>query len=179
VLRHGTIYGPDNFEVSFPDTIEQAVPLDAKRGEEYSWQRFLRQKAVVESLARKVHDDSLQAGMPVLASMAPCAADLERLKNEEHLMIRLQTQFLHKWANSFCCLSFIMIGVPVSILMRSADFLTSFFACFLPIVLIYQPLQKLPINLAECGVVSPYCVWIGNVLLGCTGAWLLRKVVRH
>jgi lipopolysaccharide export system permease protein len=179
VLRNGTIHGPNGFEGNFPDTIEQNLPLDAKRGEEFSWRRFARQKALVDSLARKVQDEKQQAGMPALASLAPIADDIERLKGEEHQMIRLQTQFLHKWANSFCCLSFILIGVPVSILLRSADFLTSFFACFLPIVLVYQPLQKLPINLAECGVVSPYCVWIGNVLLGGIGAWLLRKVVRH
>jgi len=184
VLRNGTVHGPNGFEGSFPDTIEQDLPLDIKRGEEFSWRRFLRQRELVESLARKVQDKQLASGVPALASLTPIAQelalkDLEQLKTEEHLMIRIHTQFLHKWANSFCCLSFILIGVPVSILLRSADFLTSFFACFLPIVLVYQPLQKLPINLAECGVVSPYCVWAGNILLGCIGAWLLRKVVRH
>jgi hypothetical protein len=29
------------------------------------------------------------------------------------------------------------------------------------------------------GVVPPYTVWIGNLVLGLVGIWLMRKIIRY
>jgi lipopolysaccharide export system permease protein len=84
-----------------------------------------------------------------------------------------------RWANGFSCLCFVLIGAPIAILLRSADFLTSFFLCFLPILGVYYPLLMVGINQAKLGVLPGSSVWTGNIILAICGAWLLRRVIRY
>jgi lipopolysaccharide export system permease protein len=72
-----------------------------------------------------------------------------------------------------------MIGIPVSMHVRSRDYLTSFFACFLPIVLLNHPLHNFCIKLAESGRAPPQLPWVGNIVLIGLGAWLLTRALRH
>ena len=51
-------------------------------------------------------------------------------------LFRLKTEPWRRWANGFSCLFFVTAGIPLSIRQRSGDFLTSFFLCFLPILLV-------------------------------------------
>ena len=62
---------------------------------------------------------------------------------------------------------------------RKGEFLTSFFLCFLPILIVYYPLLAYGIDGAKNGTVPPEAVWAGNLLLLAWGAWLLRNVVRY
>ena len=62
---------------------------------------------------------------------------------------------------------------------RNQDFLTSFFLCFLPILLVYYPLLVWGVDGAKHGELPAYSVWAGNMLLFIWGAYLLRKVVRY
>ena len=62
---------------------------------------------------------------------------------------------------------------------RNADFLSSFFACFLPILLLYYPLLMYGLNAAKNGSLPPMCAWMGNVLLAVLGSSMLRKVFRY
>ncbi len=86
---------------------------------------------------------------------------------------------MHKWASGFCCLCFVLIGAPLSNLLRAGNWLISFFVCFLPVVLVYQPLRNLPIALAEDGMFSPLIVWVPDLIFACVGIELVRRVVRH
>ena len=72
-----------------------------------------------------------------------------------------------------------LVGPPAAIVLRFDSWLANFFACFLPIILIYQPLHKLPIFLAESGLLPYYCVWGGNAVLAITALILLHRIVRH
>ena len=83
-----------------------------------------------------------------------------------------------RWANGFSCLCFVLVGAPMAIRMRNADFLTSFFLCFLPILVVYYPVFMLGISRVKAGVMPPPAVWMGNVLITLWGLWLLRRVVR-
>ena len=94
-------------------------------------------------------------------------------------MRECEAQWQHKWANGFCCFFFVLVGAPAAIVLRFDSWLANFFACFLPIILIYQPLHKLPIFLAESGLLPYYCVWGGNAVLAITALILLHRIVRH
>jgi len=84
-----------------------------------------------------------------------------------------------RWANGFSCLCFVLVGAPMAIRMRNADFLTSFFLCFLPILLVYYPVFMLGVSRVKSGSLPPPAVWMGNVLVALWGLWLLRSVIRR
>jgi lipopolysaccharide export system permease protein len=67
----------------------------------------------------------------------------------------------------------------MAIRMRNADFLTSFFLCFLPILLVYYPVFMLGVSRVKSGSLPPPAVWMGNVLVALWGLWLLRSVIRR
>jgi lipopolysaccharide export system permease protein len=67
----------------------------------------------------------------------------------------------------------------MAIRMRNADMLTSFFLCFLPILLVYYPLLMYGLDRAKAGEINPYVVWLANAILLLWGLWLLRRVLRY
>jgi lipopolysaccharide export system permease protein len=96
--------------------------------------------------------------------------------------LRLNRIFMEpwrRWANGFSCLCFVLVGAPMAIRMRNADFLTSFFLCFLPILVVYYPVFMLGVSRVKAGVLPPPAVWMGNLLVTLWGLWLLRRVVRN
>ena len=101
------------------------------------------------------------------------------LGNEQSRLYRLLMEPPRRWANGFSCLFFVLIGAPMAIRMRNADFLTSFFACFCPILLIYYPLLILILNEVKRGTLPGSSVWLVNVVLALFGAWLMRRVIRY
>jgi len=103
----------------------------------------------------------------------------ELLKAEHNRLHRVVMEPWRRWANGFSCLCFVLVGAPMAIRMRNADFLTSFFLCFLPILVVYYPVFMLGVDLAKRGSVPPTAVWLGNVLITLWGWWLLRRVVRQ
>lgn len=93
---------------------------------------------------------------------------------------RLNTEIYSRFAMSTSCFFFVLIGGPFSILQARRQFLTSFFICFLPILLIYYPIALLMISLCKQGQANPaYAMWSGNALLGIAGCWVLYKVLKH
>lgn len=100
------------------------------------------------------------------------------IENEVHRFHRMRTEPWRRWANGFSCLFFVMVGAPLAIRLRTADLWTSFAACFLPILALYYPLLMYGVDRAKCGVLPPYSVWLGNLMLGLAGCWLMRKVQR-
>jgi len=99
--------------------------------------------------------------------------------NMEKLLCRLRLEPYRRWSAGFCCLCFVWIGAPMAVWQRNRDFLTSFFLCFLPILVVYYPLLAYGIDGAKNGTIPPVAVWTGNVLLVVWGTWLLRKVMRY
>jgi lipopolysaccharide export system permease protein len=107
------------------------------------------------------------------------ASDERRLMEERVRLYRLVIEPARRWSNGFSCLCFVLIGAPAGIILRNSDFLTSFFACFLPILLVYYPLLFLGVDQAKLGILPPWSVWTGNVMLALAGAWLIRRVYRY
>jgi lipopolysaccharide export system permease protein len=94
-------------------------------------------------------------------------------------LYRLMTEPHRRWSAGFSCLCFVLVGAPMAIRLRNRDFLTSFFLCFLPILVVYYPLLAAGIDGAKNGSVPYYSVWAGNLLLVLWSAVLFRKVQRY
>jgi lipopolysaccharide export system permease protein len=94
-------------------------------------------------------------------------------------LYKLQTEPYRRWASGFSCLCFVLVGVPLAILMKRSDVMSTFAVCFIPILLIYYPLLAFGLDRAKAGALPPYTVWAANLLLVGIGVWLLRRVVRY
>ncbi|MBU6221679.1 MAG: LptF/LptG family permease [Planctomycetes bacterium] len=190
--RNGTLHVGD-VKAVFPDTIERVVPLDAVSRKEIAatspseipMSEFA--KARVDQVAllgqiRQLAAAKTAIGMFTgrLEQTTPAAVEQER-QQSKHATNRLNRIIMEpwrRWANGFSCLCFVLVGAPMAIRMRNADFLTSFFLCFLPILVVYYPVLMLGISRVKAGVLPPSAVWMGNVLITLWGLWLLRRVVR-
>lgn len=102
------------------------------------------------------------------------------LQDYHNHLYRLFTEPPRRLSAGFSCLCFVLVGAPMAIWRRNSDFLTSFFLCFLPILLVYYPLLVFGVEQAKSGACNPQIVWLGNVVLAVWGLWMLRsKVLSH
>lgn len=103
------------------------------------------------------------------------------LQSSSDRMSRLNTEIHSRYALSCSCLFFVFLGSPFSILQGKKQFLTTFFLCFLPILLLYYPLVLLCINLAKTnsGFNPLWTMWTGNLLLLACGLYVLRRLIRN
>ncbi len=124
--------------------------------------------------------------------MALVLGDFQRLLQEDYTVVgamrkfaisdlnRYKTEIYNRFSMSTSCFFFVMIGGPFSIMQGRRQFLTSFFLCFLPILLIYYPIALLMLSLCKNGQANPaYAMWAGNALLGIAGLWAMYKVLKH
>lgn len=112
-------------------------------------------------------------------SNAAWKANDKEIESAKSRLYRLHTEPYRRWANGFSCLCFVLIGVPVAVWARYGEFISSFFICFLPILVAYYPLLAVSVDQAKDGVFPPQSVWLGNIVLALAGIWLLRRVNRH
>jgi lipopolysaccharide export system permease protein len=191
--KNGTIHIGD-VKAVFPDTIERVVPLDTvSRKEtvstspsEIAMADFPRARADQIAAISQIHQ--LAAAKTALAIFSgrmeqtlPAAVEAERqeAKDATSRLNRIIMEPWRRWANGFSCLCFVLVGAPMAIRMRNADFLTSFFLCFLPILVVYYPVFMLGVSRVKAGVLPPPAVWMGNILIMLWGLWLLRRVIRN
>lgn len=79
----------------------------------------------------------------------------------------------------FGCLSFILIGLPLGLLVKHNDKSIGFGISIL-IVFVYYLLLKLNENLAEKELIEPFmAMWLPNILLGSIGIILLMRLIRR
>jgi lipopolysaccharide export system permease protein len=103
----------------------------------------------------------------------------EQIDGARARLHRLYLEPWRRWANGFSCFFFVLVGAPLAIHMKSANFFTTFAACFLPILLIYYPLLAFGVDRCKDGVMPPYTVWLGNLVLCLIGIWMTRRVIRY
>jgi lipopolysaccharide export system permease protein len=63
--------------------------------------------------------------------------------------------------------------------MRNSDYMTTFFYCFFPTLILYYPLMITALDRAKAGQWPPYVLWVPNLAMLAVGAWLIRKIERH
>jgi lipopolysaccharide export system permease protein len=178
----------------FPGTIEREISLDGADRQDASHEspshlalRFLPQRTAEQRLAIQRSGETLaaQAAYQMLTGdfqrlgSAAWADDVRGLQNQRNELSRLETEPPRRWANGFSCLCFALVGAPMAIRLKNSDVLTSFFACFLPILIFYYPLLMFGVDRAKAGAVPPNTVWLANAVLALWAAWLLRKVMRY
>jgi lipopolysaccharide export system permease protein len=101
----------------------------------------------------------------------------DMVNGNQKLLVRLKLEPARRWALGFSCFFFVWMGVPMAILIRSADYAWTFGLCFVPILLIYYPLFGLALDRAKDGEWPAMSLWLGNLVLFLLGTWLLRRVV--
>jgi lipopolysaccharide export system permease protein len=191
--RDGTFHVGE-VKAVFPDTIERVVPLDAvsRRGSgstspsEIAMADF--SKARTDQAAKIDQFEQVAAGKIAmgivtgrLEQTVPAAveADRQQAVGARSRLTRIIMEPWRRWANGFSCLCFALVGAPMAIRMRNADFLTSFFLCFMPILLVYYPVLMLGVDRVKAGALPVPAVWMGNLLVVLWGLWLLRSVIRR
>jgi lipopolysaccharide export system permease protein len=108
---------------------------------------------------------------------------INRLNNENQVLLkrlkRITAEHPRRWATSFSCFFFIWLGAPLAIWMKKADIFSSFFACFIPVLLFYYPLLMYGMTGAKNGSLPANSVWIANICLIIAGLWFMRRIHRY
>lgn len=103
-----------------------------------------------------------------------------QLQKEKADLAKFDTEVHSRWAMATSCFFFALLGGPFAISQSRRQFITIFFICFLPILLVYYPLVMLMMNLSKTGHVNPaWAMWTGNALLLCVSIYVLKRVLRH
>jgi lipopolysaccharide export system permease protein len=103
-----------------------------------------------------------------------------QLRSNRHEFRGKRTEVHSRFALACSCFFFVFAGSPFAVLQARRQFLTNFFLCFLPILLIYYPVVLLTMNLSKSGSVDPlWAMWVGNVLVFVAGLFLVRRVIQH
>jgi lipopolysaccharide export system permease protein len=193
ICRQGTLHVDGRARLRFDDTIERAIPLEAacprSQGDPLPSQlpmgmltvkRREREGIIEELQQRRAGKEAfaLATGdFPAICG-AEAADDRHHLDEHRAYWYRVKTEPHRRWSSGFSCLCFVMIGAPLAIWLRNSDVMTSFFACFLPILLIYYPLLAIGVEQSKDGRMPPIAVWLGNLIVAVAGAWLARRVVK-
>jgi lipopolysaccharide export system permease protein len=184
----------EDLEFRFPNSWEeQEIDLADLRqddsGDSPSNKPLVEIYRLLDELPRRA--DDIHRELACKASLQLLAGDFQAFAGREwrnehsdmqelrYLFFRLITEPYRRLANGFSCLSFVFVGSVMAIRLRNANALSSFFLCFLPILIIYFPLHFLSVGQAKNGAVPPWTVWVGNVALAGWWLWLLFRVMRH
>jgi lipopolysaccharide export system permease protein len=162
-------------------------PMDSRKAtpRDLTWTGIAAERERIE----RVREDLLtkiavQDSRSQLVNGPADLAQLVFLKNsvrEQDSRLRaLDTEVQMRPALAFGCFFFVMIGCPVGIWFSRSDYLSAFITCFIPIVLVYYPIQLCSTNLAKDGRIDPIiALWSADALLGFAALLLFRKLLRN
>ena len=180
-------------EIQYPGSLSIGMPLDlaAKSGtnstspSQYSISQIPRELSRQNGLNNRRREKlatrysiALASGRYVSLNDGTSQTLSAEVAETEKKLSRLKTEPMRRWALGFSCLAFVWMGVPMAILIRSADYWWTFGVCFIPILLIYYPIFGLSLEFSKDGTWPESSLWLGNVTLALIGTWLMRKVVK-
>jgi lipopolysaccharide export system permease protein len=191
-LRNGEI-DVGGLSVAFPDVQEREIPLtDASHAHSSGIWTNLPLRSLSDAIATTQSQiEKHEQMMAAQAAYQMTCGDFDELTGEQwkwyqSVQSELSSQYNRlvsvphrRWAGGFACLCFALVGAPMAIRLRNRDFLTSFFVCFLPILIAYYPAMILGTDAAKNGILPSISVWAGNSMLVLWGVWLLRRVIRY
>jgi lipopolysaccharide export system permease protein len=189
-LVDATVEGPHGMGGALTGENEYVIslqrPASSESPSDFPLYEIPRQRA---ALHRQI--DHLAFTMSAGAAFAMICGELNELQSAEwderteelarlrYRRSRFVTEPWRRWANSFSCLFFVIVGAPLALRLRHSDFITTFFAAFMPILLVYYPLMAYGVDRAKAGALPQYAVWLGNLACLIWGLILLRKVFRY
>ncbi len=191
--KNGVIDVGGKHSLAFPDVQVFEIPLtDASRARSSSIWTNLSLRELPDAIAT-TQSQIEQHGQMMAAQAAyeMTCGDFDELtsadwRGQEMIQSELTSRYYRlvsvpqrRWAGGFACLCFAMVGVPMAIRLRNRDFLTSFFLCYLPILIVYYPAMIYGADQAKNGNLPVIFVWAGNGLLLLWGLWLLRRMLRY
>lgn len=173
----------EEWEHSFPLSIGQSQPKD----------RHINVREIQKKLTTLENKHgSLQQERAITAALALAVGDYSQLGGRQFQgydlqlfdnrfkFFRLRTELHSRFALACSCFFFVLVGSPFAVLQAKRQFLTNFFICFVPIVLVYYPVVFLGMNLSKTGTVDPaWAMWVGNALMAVAGLFVLRRVTLH
>lgn len=167
--------------LDYPDRFEHSVELkNASLGNENTLSPAALQLGVIPRQVRRERQMVSALGKRVAeADQHDLDALQKQLKYHRTRLYRLQAEASRRMANGFGCLCFALVGIPVAMWWRSADNVSVFFVCFLPILLIYYPLLVAGETLARAGVLPAVTVWLANAVLLALGVVLFRATLKR
>ena len=181
--RKGMMPGTMQYDISLAEFSGQHG--GARSPSSYSLREIGPSKAEQKSLISRMNQEmaadaahAMMTGRMHELSEAAWQGKERSLSSARNKLYRFNTEPHRRWANGFSCLCFVMIGAPMAIRRRHGEFWGSFFACFLPILIVYYPMLVGCLDRAKSGVIPPQAVWMGNIVLALWGVWLLRRVIR-
>lgn len=116
------------------------------------------------------------SSQPIAESLTQQASIQEQLTKAQGALFYLQAQRHHRLAHAVSCLAFMLFGAPLAVLLQKGDVASRFFMSFLPIVIVFYPLES---YLAFNSTFPLGAIWLGDVGLASAGVWLIGKVIRH
>ena len=137
-----------------------------------------RNHAIVGQLAAHTGFSILTSRHENIMGVGENEMDSNLQRNRKRL-IRLQTEPWRRWAWGFSCFFFVLVGAPLAMLAKTSDYWSTFGLCFLPTLIAYYPLFIFGLEQAKDGLVPPYGVWLGNLILAVIGSILIAKVRRY
>lgn len=185
ICRDGTVEFGDEGSFEFPD--ERVIYLDhlnsIELNEDNSSPANLTLKAIPKQIDREkklVAEGKAQLEEVKESEETELLDDaLHNLKHHQKRLFRLQAERQRRLANGFGVFCFVCMGIPVAIWRKSSDNVSTFFTCFLPILLLYYPLLVIGEQSAREGTFGAAPVWIANAVLIVIGAALIWRVNRN
>lgn len=184
--------GPNRAEGMFRGRYEQKIDLGSfGKGEQLSPSDYPLARIPDEGVAQAQKIRRLEYGLASQAAFQMLAGDFHDLgdqqwqshetdlKRARFRLNRLRTEPWRRWSNGFSCFFFVLIGTPWAIHRRNSDFISNFFLCFMPILLLYYPLMEYGVNRAKAGELPQYGVWMGNACCALIAVWLIQRVLRN
>jgi lipopolysaccharide export system permease protein len=194
ILEDCEIDNGDGLRSVLPGTTTQEIPLRYASTRELKedspahlpmWRFATEIPAQIETIRRLEEALAAEAGMSLAIgdfsalSEETWKARRKALTDARNRLHKLRVEQPRRWASGFSCLCFVLVGAPLAILWRRADVMSTFGACFVPILILYYPLLAFGLDRAKAGALPPYIVWSANLLLAAFGLVLLRRVIRY
>jgi lipopolysaccharide export system permease protein len=118
---------------------------------------------------------------------AATQADREQIKNLNHELrfqsqrcFQIDAEWHLRFALSFGCVCFALVGCPVGIWFSKSDYLSAFVICFLPIVTVYYPAMLCSNDLARAGTITAWFgLYAADALMVGVGAALFWRLARN
>ena len=192
LMNNGSAVG-GGIEGAFPDTIKRVIPLNraARKSQSSSSPSQMALHEIPAQITKQeTRIEAFEQELAATSAFQMALGNFQEVKRtnesldtaiagEESKLFRLHTEPHRRWAAGFSCLFFVAVGAPLAIRRRNGEFWTTFFLCFVPILIVYYPILMVSIEQAKNGDMPPYSVWLGNIALLLWSVFLIRRVIRY